>query len=443
VSVKSGEDQKSDNFADKHRLCTYDTNSGSDNIVIKKVTKCAVCDSNNIEEVLKLEDTPIEDQFVEELYLDRTQSRYPLALCMCLECGYVRLTHLVHLKERYKYFKYQSNTTVGLVEHFNKYAKSIIDDFHIPKKSLVVDVGSSDGSMLKSFKDQGMRVVGIEPAELPAHYAIDSGITTINDYLTDEVAVKIIKKYGFADVITANYMYANIDNLNHFTNLIESMLSENGIFIVETGYHVTQYKIKMFDYIYHEHFSYFTVGVLSYLFNRFGLEIIYVQKTKPKGGSIKVVAQKKKKGRNVSESVKNIIKEEEISGAYNANFYRSFSNSLQSIKNELINLLENIKNNGESIIAFGASHSSTTLIYHFELNKYIDYIVDDNESKHGLYSPGYHIPVLSSEYIYSENVDYILVLAWQHKSSVLSRHKEVINSGVKFIVPLPKVEIIT
>ncbi len=412
------------------------------NIVITEVTECAVCSSNKIKSVLKLEDTPIEDQFIEESDLGHFQSRYPLALCMCDNCGYIRLTHLVYLKERYKHFKYQSNTTVGLVEHFNKYAKNIIQDFHIPKKSLVVDVGSSDGSMLTSFKNQGMNVVGIEPAELPANYSIMSGITTINEYLTDKVVSRILKKYGFADVITANYMYANIDNLNYFTKLIESMLSENGIFIVETGYHLEQYKIKMFDYIYHEHFSYFTVGVLSHLFNRCGLEIIDAQKTKPKGGSIKVVAQKKNGSRKVSISVKDIIKEEEESGIYDAKFYREFSNSLQKIKTALINLLKGIKDNGQSIVAFGASHSVTTLIYHFELEKYISYIVDDNELKHGLYSPGHHIPVHPVESVHLDNIDYILVLAWQHKDSLLKRHKKLIDSGIKFIIPLPEIKVI-
>jgi hypothetical protein len=220
------------------------------------------------------------------------------------------------------------------------------------------------------------------------------------------------------------------------------MLSKDGIFVVETGYHPDQFKIKMFDYIYHEHFSYFTVGVLSYLFNRCDLEIIDAQKTKPKGGSIRIVAQKKIGFRKVSSSVSEIIKEEKESGVCDIKMYKEFSDSLQKIKSELNGLLQSIKDKGQSIVAFGASHSATTLIYNFSLERYIDYIIDDNELKHGLFSPGHHIPVHPTKNILLDKPDYILILAWQHKDSILKRHKGLEDMGVKFIIPLPEIKII-
>jgi len=412
------------------------------NVIVEKVIECAICGSHKIKSVIELKDTRIEDQYIEKSYLDRVQPIYPLALCMCDNCGYIRLTHLVYLKERYKHFKYESNTTIGLSDHFDGYAKKIIQDFSIPINSLVVDVGSSDGSMLASFKNNSMNVMGIEPAELPAKHSNMLGITTINDYLTEKVASRILREHGEAVIITANYMYANIDDLVSFTKLVSSMLSKDGIFVVETGYHPDQFKIKMFDYIYHEHFSYFTVGVLSYLFNRCDLEIIDAQKTKPKGGSIRIVAQKKIGFRKVSSSVSEIIKEEKESGVCDIKMYKEFSDSLQKIKSELNGLLQSIKDKGQSIVAFGASHSATTLIYNFSLERYIDYIIDDNELKHGLFSPGHHIPVHPTKNILLDKPDYILILAWQHKDSILKRHKGLEDMGVKFIIPLPEIKII-
>jgi hypothetical protein len=256
------------------------------------------------------------------------------------------------------------------------------------------------------------------------------------------VVSKIVSGYGKADVITANYMFANIDDIVNFTKSVETLLSEDGVFVVETGYHLEQFKIKMFDYIYHEHFSYFTVGTLSYLFDQCGLKIIDVQKTKPKGGSIRVVTQKQDGLRETLPSVGMIIDGEKESNIYEIEMYREFSNSLQELKADLIELLKSIKDKGQSIVAFGASHSTTTLIYHFELSDYFDYIVDDNKTKHGLYSPGLHIPVFPTDRMYVDRPDYILIIAWQHKHSIIKKHKLIIEKGSAFIVPLPKIEII-
>ena len=412
------------------------------NKFIRKDILCRVCGSDEIETILKLNDTPLEDQFVDELNKQREQKALPLELAICKQCGYVHLPYIINPEESYVDYLYKSGVTPGLRLHYDEYAKDIVENYNIEKESLVVDLGSNDGSMLASFKRQGMNVVGVEPANLIADYANQSGIKTINDYFSNEVVSKIVSGYGKADVITANYMFANIDDIVNFTKSVETLLSEDGVFVVETGYHLEQFKIKMFDYIYHEHFSYFTVGTLSYLFDQCGLKIIDVQKTKPKGGSIRVVTQKQDGLRETLPSVGMIIDSEKESNIYGIEMYREFSNSLQELKADLIELLKSIKDKGKSIVAFGASHSTTTLIYHFELSDYFDYIVDDNKAKHGLYSPGLHIPVFPTDRMYVDRPDYILILAWQHKLSITKKHKLIIEKGSTFIVPLPKIEII-
>ena len=409
------------------------------NKFIRKDTLCRICDSSNIDTILKLNDTPLEEQFVDESNKHIEQKSYPLELAICNNCGYVHLPHVVNPEESYVDYFYKSGVTPGLKSHYDEYAHKIVTKYNIKKKSFIVDLGSNVGSMLASFKRQQMNVVGVEPAKLIAEHANQSGVETINDFFTNEVVSKILSSYGKADVISANYMFANIDNIVHFTKSVENLLSEDGLFVVETGYHLEQFKIKMFDYIYHEHFSYFTVGVLSYLFNQCGLEIIDAQKTKPKGGSIRVVAQKQNGSREILPSVEMLIKNEDESDIYKQEMYRLFDNSLKKLKFELIKLLESIQAKGKSIIAFGASHSTTTLIYHFKLGGYFNYIVDDNDAKHGHYSPGLHIPVFSTNKIYKEKPDYVLILAWQHKDVICDRHSKFIENGGKFIVPLPNV----
>ena len=296
--------------------------------------------------------------------------------------------------------------------------------------------------MLASFKRLDMQVLGVEPATATAQLANDHGLPTINDFFTERVATQITQEYGSAQVVTANYMYANIDDVISFTKAVARLLTPDGIFVVETGYHPEQMKINMFDYVYHEHFSYFTVDTLKSIFSKCGLELIQAIKTKPKGGSIQVVAQLSGKQRAVSSSIEKLIAEESELGMRRIETYHRFGEELQRIKTNLLDTLRDLKSKGQRIIGFGASHSTTTLMYHFELAPYLDYLVDDNVLKHGTFSPGHHIPVYPSTRLYEDNSAYVLVLAWQHQTSIIEKHKALLDMGVKFIIPLPIMDLI-
>lgn len=410
--------------------------------VIRHDSICRICGSNKIQTVLKLKDTPLEDQFVTKEQLEIDQSIYPLELAICQNCGYLHLPHIVNPEVSYADYVYVSGVTVGLRNHYDEYAESIKNDFQIKENSLVVDIGSNDGSMLASFKKIGMKIQGVEPAAGIAKQANEAGLNTIHGFFTDATVSAITEKHGQADVVTANYMYANIDNVLEFTKNVSSLLSSDGIFIVQTGYHPEQFKIKMFDYIYHEHFSYFSVDVIKNIFNKCGLELIHVKKISQKGGSIRVIAQLKKGKRNIDSSVEKILKEEIKNQIKSFDYFQELDKELNDFKERLTACLVKLKSERKKIIALGASHSTTTLLHHFELAKYIDYIVDDNELKHDKYSPGYHLPVYSTDRIYSDKPDYILVLAWQHQRSIRVKHNRYIESGGHWIIPLPEFEIV-
>ena len=399
---------------------------------------CRLCGGKQITTVFKLNDTPLEDQF---LSTDQVpQPAYPLELAMCQDCGYVYLPYIVSPEASYTDYVYVSGVTVGLRGHYDQYAEQIVADFAIPEGARVIDLGSNDGSMLASFKKLGMNVLGVEPAGNIATLANQSGLATINDFFTDQVASKILTEYGQASVVTANYMYANIDDVVGFTKSVARILQQDGIFVVQTGYHPEQMKIRMFDYIYHEHFSYFTVEVLKNLFSACGLELIDAQKTAPKGGSVRIIGQLKNGSRKVNASVDELIAEERRQGMRDPETYRRFADDIAASKKQLLALLQQLKAEGKKIVGFGASHSTTTLIYHFELAPYLDYLVDDNNLKHGKYSPGYHLPVFSSEKLDQDRPDYVLVLGWQHQNSIIAKH-QLLGNG-KWIVPLPELKII-
>jgi len=415
-----------------------------DKKVLRLDTNCRICNSNQITTILKLKDTPMEDQFVSEVNKDVLQPVYPLELAICNNCGYTFLPYIVSPEVSYTDYIYESSVTVGLRNHFNQYAKEIVEEYKVNQGSLVVDLGSNDGSMLASFKILGMKVVGVEPARVIAEKATESGVYTINDFFTDKVVSQIRTNYGSASVVTANYMFANIDDILSFTRAVTTLLEPNGIFVVQTGYHPEEFKIKMFDYIYHEHFSYFTTEVLQFIFSLCGLELIQATKTSPKGGSLRVVGQLKGGARVIGSSVNQIINEEKQSGVRNPETYKKLSSDLDAEKKKLVEKLNELKAAGKKIAGLGASHSTTTFTYHFGLGPFLDYQVDDNVLKHGRYSPGLHIPVLSTDILYKKDApEYVVILAWQHQKSIIERHNKYLKSGGKFIIPLPEFSIIS
>jgi hypothetical protein len=400
---------------------------------------CKICGNNECEVVLKLTDTPLGDQFIRE---KMSQPNYPLDVALCEGCGYLFLPYLASPDESYSDYLYHSSVTVGLNEHYDKYAEELIKEYGILENALVVDLGSNDGSMLSSFKKRNMRVIGVEPAKLIADFANRSGLPTLCGFFNEKLACHINDEYGKASVITANYMFANIDDFASFCQSVEMVLDDEGIFVIQTGYHLRQFENLMFDYIYHEHFSYFSIKSLIKLLGKYGLQIIDVKEVSPKGGSIRVVAKKKIGKKNISANLGALLDQESSKGIYSKKYFVELQEKIEKAKNILLNYLDGLRNKRIKIIGFGASHSTTTLLYHFDLGKYIDYIVDDNLAKQNTYSPGLQIRVLNPDVVNNEsNPIAIVILAWQHAESIMNRHNKLLTSGNEFVIPLPNLKI--
>ena len=290
------------------------------------------------------------------------------------------------------------------------------------------------GTLLSGFQSLKYDVVGIEPAKLISKKANKRGIKIFNSFFNKEVAKKILKTFSKPDVICANYVFANIDNIRESTRIIKNLLSDNGLFVIETGYHPEQFKKNMFDYIYHEHFSYFSLGVLKKFFKQFKFKIIKAKITKQKGGSIRLIITHDENNLKIDNSVERIIKNEKKLIINKRNYFKTFENRILRQKKILLKYLNNFKDN---VIGFGASHSTTVLLHHFEIGKKIDYLIDDNRIKHNLYSPGFKLKVKPVKNIKGK---IIILLAWQHQKKILERHKNLIKQN-KIIIPLPKFKI--
>ena len=417
-------------------------NMNMDNEKIRMDQNCRICNSNRINNVFELKPTPAGDHFVPKSKLTQTSKKFPLILALCNECDYLHLPYVLNPEASYTDYVYETQITVGLSQHYLDYAKEIVSFSGIRKGSFMVDLGSNDGTMLHAFKECGMKVIGVEPNEQIARIANQRHLETINDYFQSAIADRIVNEYGKASIVTANYMYANIDNVIEFTGNVKRLLDTEGLFVIQTGYHPEQMKINMFDYIYHEHFSYFSVKVLKQLLGQCGMELIHLGLHPAKGGSIRTIVQHLGGKRDLDESVELFIREEENAGTHDPETYIRFAEEIDRRKKKLLELIVQIKSDGHTIVGYGASHSTTTLLHHFELGGYLDYIVDDNPIKHGLYSPGYHLPVYPSQKLYEERPEYILVLAWQHQDSIIKRKMKYVNEGGKFIVPLPELKVV-
>jgi len=399
---------------------------------VRHDSSCRVCQSKAIKTLYKLHDTPLEDQFLRHEDID--QPLYPLELAMCEACRYIFLPYIVDPDESYSDYLYNSSVTHGLNSHFDQYASELVKQNAVPPGTFAVDLGSNDGSMLASLRKAGLEVLGVEPASAIAKQANENGLPTINDYFTEDVLNSITAEHGKPGVITANYMYANIDDLVEFTRCVHSLLAEDGIFVIQTGYHPEQMKIGMFDYIYHEHFSYFTLDFLDRFLAKNGLQIIDASIHAPKGGSIRITAQHAGGSRVVSSNVVEIIRSEQAQGATDPQWYEKFYVLVQQEKNRITGRLDEYKSAGKTIAGFGASHSTTTLTYEFGLTDYLDYIVDDNPDKHGTFSPGAKIPVYPSSHMQCSPPDCIVLLAWQHAKTIYEKYRHQ-NRNIDWIIP--------
>lgn len=291
------------------------------------------------------------------------------------------------------------------MRHFRKYAEDVLQRVKPSAGSLVVEIGSNDGSLLQVFKESGLRVLGIDPAREIAQKATESGVETLPLFFTSQLARSIRKEYGPAALIAANNVFAHSDHLGDMADGIRGLLAQDGIFVLEVSYLVDIIQRILFDTIYHEHLCYHSVRPLQSFFKRHGLELIDVTRIPIKGGSLRCTVQRDDGPRAACDSVCSLMDLEAEIGLDGPEALKRYSAKLSERRAELLNLLKEFLARGETLAGYGASITVTTLIYHFGLGGMLEFLVDDNPHKQGLFSPGHHLSVLSPEAIYERQID--------------------------------------
>lgn len=400
---------------------------------------CRLCHSRSLELVLKLTPTPLADSYMR---VKEVQPIFPLDLYLCRECGFAQLLDVVQPQHIYLDYIYETVSSLGLVEHFDNYAAEVLGRIQPPPGSLVIDVGSNDGTLLKSYQKRGMKVLGVDPAREIAARATAAGVETLAEFLTVPVARRIRQERGPAAIVSANNVIANIDDLDEIAAAIRELLAPDGVFVFESYYLGDLVKNMVFDFIYHEHISSFAVKPVALFFQRHGLELVDVLRVPTKGGSLRYTIQLAGGPRKTAPIVGELLALEAQQGLDQPEMFRAFNARIERAKADTLAVLQKLKAEGKSVAGYGASATTTTLVYHFGMGGLIDYLVDDYPAKQGTFSPGLHLPVLPSEALYERRPDAVVVMAWRYYEPIMRRHQKYSAQGGKFIVPMPELKIL-
>lgn len=399
---------------------------------------CRVCLGTDLQEVLSLGSTPPANAFLKKEDLNKNEPFFPLTLDFCNNCGFVQLRDIVSPELLFRNYVYVSSTSPVFVAHFEELAAMIKNRFDFLADSLIVDIGSNDGILLQPFKTRGWKVLGIDPAVKIAEMATKNGIETWSEFFNPKIAKKIVAEKGKAKIVSATSVFPHIDDLDNIVAGVKELLAEDGFFLIEAYYLADLVEKNLFDTIYHEHLSYFTVATMSRLFKRLGMEIFDVEKTDTHGGSLRVFAQRANGPRPISSWVQKLIGEETKKGFSRALTYANFSHKIEENKNRLLRLLSDLKKQGKKIIGYGAPAKGNTLLNYFQIGpETLDYIIDDSPWKQGLYTPGMHVPVFSSAELYKRKPDCVLILAWNFAEPIMKKLSRFAQEGGKFIIPVP------
>ncbi len=404
---------------------------------------CRLCGSRDVTLVVPLAPTPIADAYVTHEELDQPQEAYPLDLFLCRACGHVQLLDVVRPDLMFRPdYTYLSGSSAGIVKHFGEYARDLLQREQPPAGSLVVDIGSNDGTFLRFFAEAGHQVLGVDPAAKVARRATEAGIETWPAFFVPEVARRIRAERGPARIVSANNVFAHADDLGAVADAVRELLADDGVFTFEVSYLADVVDKMLLGTIFHEHLCYHSVRPLRSFLLRHGLELTDVQRVSIQGGSIICTAQHVAGPRPIAPAVDELARAEEASGLGREGALRAFSARIEAVKKDLAAVLDELDRRGGVLAGFGAARGGTILIRHFDLARRLAFIVDDAADKQGLYSPGDHIPILPASALAERKPDAVFILAWVHTKAILQKQRPYLDAGGRFIVVDPNVRVV-
>jgi hypothetical protein len=409
---------------------------------VKKIDACRISSSTNLVKVLSLGEQALTGVFPKTKEQKITTG--PLDLVWCPDSGLLQLHHSYDLDEMYGLnYGYRSGLNDSMVQHLRKKVNHLVRLRPVCVGDIVLDIGSNDATLLKAYNIIGLNRIGIDPTGLKFSEFYDEGIELVPKFFSAE-AYK--SKFGDkkAAIITSISMFYDLEQPANFVADIEKILDKDGIWHFEQSYMPAMLRMSSYDTVCHEHLEYYSLQVVKNLIEKSGLKIIDVQMNGINGGSFAVTASRVDSELKANNAVIDwLLGQESRMGLDTPKPYVDFKERVFRHRDDLVRLIKSLNSEGKKVVGYGASTKGNVLLQFCGFNENdIACIAEVNPEKFGSYTPGSLIPILPESDVKAMNPDYMLVLPWHFRDSIIRREAEYLASGGKLIFPLPEIEII-
>lgn len=401
--------------------------------------KCRHCNTPLTHTFLDLGFAPPSNAYLSKEDLTRPEVYYPLNIKVCDECWLVQTEDYAQADEFFSHdYAYFSSTSSSWLAHARNYTEEITKRIGLNSNSLVIEVASNDGYLLKNFVEFGIPCLGIEPTDSTAEVAVKLGIPVLREFFGENVGKRLAEEGKQADLILGNNVYAHVPDINDFTRGLKAVLKPGGTITLEFPHLMRLIEQTQFDTVYHEHFSYLSLHSVIQIFDKVGLRVWNVEELQTHGGSLRVFGCHKDDCRNVEVSVTNLLNDEKNRGLQQLQTYLSFQPKAEKVKNDLLSFLIEQQKAGKKIVAYGAAAKGNTLLNYAGVKPdLIPLVFDAAPAKQNKYMPGSHIPILAPQQLANSMPDYVLILPWNIAPEVKKQMSNSVGPKTRFLIAVP------
>ncbi|MEX0663494.1 MAG: class I SAM-dependent methyltransferase [Acidimicrobiia bacterium] len=407
--------------------------------------RCRSCGAALTRTLVDLGEQPLANAYLTDAQLSAgREPSYPLHARVCDTCWLVQVDDVVPPEAIFTEYAYFSSYSDSWVEHSRRYCKQVIDRLGLDHQSLVIEVASNDGYLLRHFVDEGVPVLGVEPAANVAEVARAAGVPTEVRFFGWECAADLVDRGQTADLVVANNVLAHVPDLDDFIRGLAGAMKPGGALTIEVPHLLRMLERVEFDTIYHEHFSYFSLLAACHALKTRGLRVFDVEELSTHGGSMRLwIGLDATCPFEKTEAVDSIIEAERTAGLDQANAYAAFAGRVEHARASLRGFLVDAREAGKRVAAYGAAAKGNTLLNSCHVTTSdVAYVVDRNPHKQGQYLPGSHLPILEPDHVRRDRPDYLLILPWNLREEITEQMADVHEWGCRFVVAIPEVEVL-